>query len=46
MMGLGKFHQPANFKVATFSRCRNIEGKLPTLGSSPGPGLRPLFLCV
>jgi len=27
MMGFGKPHQPANFEVAIFSRCRNIKGK-------------------
>jgi len=25
--GLGKPHQPANFLVATFSRCRNTTGE-------------------
>jgi len=42
-MGLGKPHQPANFEVATSSRCKNINGEPPILGSSPSPGPRPLF---
>jgi len=29
MMGLGKLHQPADFKVSIFSRCRNIKRKPP-----------------
>jgi len=27
MFGLGKPYQPTNFKVAIFSRCRNIKGE-------------------
>ena len=47
MMGYGKPHQPANFEVAIFSRCRNIKGGRPILGSSPSPGQRrPLFFWV
>ena len=46
MIGLGKPHQPANFEVAIFSRCRNIKGEPLILGSSPSPGPRPLLLWV
>ena len=44
MMGLGKANLPANLEVTTFSRCKNIKGEPQILGSSPSPGLRPLFL--
>jgi len=43
MMGLGKPHQPANFKVAIFSRCRNIKENPQILGSSPNLEPCPLL---
>ena len=46
MMGLGKPHESANFEVDNFSRCRNIKGEPPILGSSPSPGPPPVLLWV
>ena len=36
-------HQPANFEVATFSRCRCIKGEPPILGSSSSPAHAHFF---
>ena len=44
MMGLGKPKLHTQFELASFSRCRNIIGKLQNFGELPGP--RPLFFCV
>ena len=38
MMAFGKPYQIANFKVATFSYCRFIEGKPPLLGAPLAQG--------
>jgi len=43
MMVLGKPKLFTKFDVTSFSRCGNIKGEPPIVGSSPRPGLRPLF---
>jgi len=46
MMGLRKPKLCTRFKVASFSRCRNIKGKAPNFGELPQPRATPTFLLV
>jgi len=43
MMGLGKPKQPTKFKVAGFTRCRNIKGGLQNVGELPYLTATPTF---
>ena len=44
MIRLGKPQPLANFDVASFSHCVNIEGESRNFGELPSPGPRPLIL--